>query len=55
MDMLKSLRDEGKTILISDVDLNNRLERFDLVWCLYKHICAFGQPSQAFTPEVVEE
>lgn len=55
MDMLKSLRDEGKTIFISTHDLNNMSERFDLVCCLNKHICAFGPPSQAFTPEVVEE
>jgi ABC-type Mn2+/Zn2+ transport system ATPase subunit len=55
MDMLKSLKDEGKTILLSTHDLNKMSDRFDLVCCLNKHICAIGQPNEAFTPEVLEE
>ena len=27
----------------------------DLCCCLNKHICAFGKPDEAFTPEVLEE
>jgi ABC-type Mn2+/Zn2+ transport system ATPase subunit len=55
MDMLTSLRSEGKTVLVSTHDLNNVSKRFDLVCCLNRHICAFGTPSEAFTPEVLEE
>lgn len=55
MDMLRSLTTEGKTVLLSTHDLNNVSERFDLVCCLNRHICAFGTPNEAFTPEVLEE
>jgi ABC-type Mn2+/Zn2+ transport system ATPase subunit len=55
MDMLNSLKNEGKTILLSTHDLTNMSERFDLCCCLNKHICAFGKPDEAFTPEVLEE
>ena len=55
MDMLKTLRDDGKTIFISTHDLNNMADKFDLCCCLNKHICSFGPPDQAFTPEVLEE
>ena len=55
MEMLNSLRDEGKTIFISTHDLNNLSERFDLVCCLNRHVCAFGTPQTAFTPEVLQE
>lgn len=55
MEMLKSLKDDGKTILISTHDLNNMSDRFDLVCCLNRHICAFGTPLEAFTPQVLEE
>ena len=55
MDILNSLKNEGKTILLSTHDLTNMSERFDLCCCLNKHICAFGKPDEAFTPEVLEE
>lgn len=55
MDMLNSLAEEGKTILLSTHDLTNMSGRFDLCCCLNKHVCAFGKPSEAFTPEVLEE
>ncbi len=55
MDMLNSLTEEGKTILLSTHDLTNMSGRFDLCCCLNKHVCAFGKPSEAFTPEVLEE
>ena len=55
MDMLNSLAEEGKTILLSTHDLTNMSSRFDLCCCLNKHVCAFGKPSEAFTPEVLEE
>ena len=45
MDMLNSLAEEGKTILLSTHDLTNMSSRFDLCCCLNKHVCAFGKAS----------
>ena len=55
VEVLKSLRDDGKIVLMATHDLTNLAERFDQVLCLNHHICAFGDPSVAFTPEVLEE
>ena len=53
--VLRSLRDDGKIILIATHDLTNLAGRFDQVLCLNHHVCAFGPPEEAFTPEVLEE
>ena len=53
--VLHSLRDEGRIIVLATHDLTNLAERFDMILCLNHHVCAFGPPDEAFTPEVLEE
>ena len=53
--VLRSLRDEGKTVLMATHDLTNMAQRFDVVLAINRHVCAFGSPETAFTPEVLEE
>ena len=53
--VLQSLRDEGRVVLLATHDLTNLAERFDQVLCINHHVCAYGPPEDAFTPEVMEE
>ena len=53
--VLQTLRDEGKIVLLATHDLTNLAEGFDQVLCINRHVCAFGPPAEAFTPEVLEE
>ena len=53
--VLQSLRDEGKVVMLATHDLTNLAERFDQIICVNRHICAYGPPEEAFTPEVLEE
>ncbi len=55
VEVLRSLRDEGKIVLLATHDLTNLAERFDCVLCINCHLCAYGPPDKAFTPEVLEE
>ena len=55
VEVLRSLRDEGKIVLLATHDLTNLAERFDSVLCINHHICAYGPPEEAFTPEVLQE
>ncbi len=55
VEVLRSLRDDGKIILMATHDLTNLARRFDEVLCLNHHVCAFGPPETAFTPAVLEE
>ena len=46
---------EKKIVIISTHDLTNIAERFDRILCINHHMCAYGPPEEAFTPEVLEE
>ena len=55
MQLINNVNLDGKTILIATHDVNNLEDKFDEVLCLNKHCCAYGDPSEVLTPEVVEE
>ena len=55
VEVLQSLRDEGKIVIISTHDLTNIAQRFDRILCINHHMCSYGPPDEAFTPEVLEE
>ncbi len=55
VDVLRSLRDDGCIIMLATHDLSNLAERFDMVLCLHRHVCAWGPPAEAFTTEVLQE
>ena len=44
-----------KTILVATHDINNLEDKFDEVLCLNRHCCAFGDPLEVLTEEVIEE
>ena len=53
--VLRTLRDEGRIVLLATHDLTNLAGRFDQVLCLNRHVCACGPPDQVFTSEVMEQ
>lgn len=55
VEVLRTLRDEGKIVLLATHDLTNLGERFDEVLCINHHVCACGPPDEVFTNEVLEE
>ncbi len=55
IEVLQSLRAEGRIVLLATHDLTNLAQRFDQVLCINRHICACGPPDEAFTPAVLEE
>jgi ABC-type Mn2+/Zn2+ transport system ATPase subunit len=55
MKIINNIKQDGKTILIATHDVNNIEEKFDEVLCLNRHCCAFGDPSEVLTDEVIEE
>ena len=55
MEVINSIKQDGKTILIATHDINNIEDKFDEVICLNRHCCAFGDASEVLTDEVLEE
>ena len=55
VEVLQSLRDEGRIVLLATHDLTNLAGRFDQVLCLNGHVCACGPPDQVFTSAVMEQ
>ncbi len=55
IEVLQTLRDEGRVVVLVTHDLTNLAQRFDEILCVNHHICAQGPPEEAFTPEVVME
>ena len=55
IEVLRKLKDLGKTIMIATHDINNVADRFDEVLCLNRHCCAYGDPLKVFTQEVLSE
>ena len=53
--VLRELCKEGKTVLMTTHDLAKLDETVDLLVCLNCHVCAFGPPQEALTPEVYRE
>lgn len=53
--VLRELCQEGKTVLMTTHDLAKLDETVDLLVCLNCHVCAFGPPQEALTPEVYKE
>ena len=55
VEVLQTLRDEGRIVLLATHDLTNLGGRFDQVLCLNRNVCACGPPDQVFTSEVMEQ
>ena len=55
MNLISDINLDGKTILIATHDINNLEEKFDEVLCLNRHCCAYGDPSEVLTEEIIEE
>ena len=55
VEVLRTLRDEGKIVLLATHDLTNLGQRFDEVLCINHHVCACGPPDEVFTNDVLEE
>ncbi len=55
VEILRTLRDEGRIVLLATHDLTNLAGRFDQVLCLNRHVCACGPPDLVFTSEVMEK
>ena len=53
--VLRNLRDQGRTILLSSHDLNHVAHYCDECLCINCHVCACGVPRDVLTPEVLEE
>ncbi len=55
IEVLQTMKNEGRIVLLATHDLTNLAGRFDQVLCLNRQVCACGPPDQVFTPEVMEK
>ena len=55
MSLISDINLDGKTILVATHDINNLEEKFDEVLCLNRHCCAYGNPSEVLTEDVIKE
>ena len=55
MSLINDINLDGKTILVATHDLNNLEKNFDEVLCLNRHCCAYGDPAEVLTKDVIEE
>ena len=55
VEVLQTLKSEGRIILLATHDLTNLAGRFDQVLCLNRRVCACGPPDEVFTSEVMEQ
>ena len=53
--VLRELRDEGRTILLSSHDISHVAHYCDECLCINCRVCACGVPADVLTPEVLEE
>jgi len=54
-DLLRSLKEEGKTVIVATHGLSCVAERFDLALLLNRRVVAFGRPEEVFTSELLNE
>jgi len=54
-DLLRSLKEVGKTVIVATHDLSCVAERFDLALLLNRRVVAFGRPEEVFTSELLNE
>lgn len=55
MDVLRSLNQDGITILLSTHDLNLAFQHFDKVMALRRQVIAYGTPQEVYRPEVLSQ
>ncbi|MEM4591491.1 MAG: metal ABC transporter ATP-binding protein, partial [Nitrososphaerota archaeon] len=55
LEILKTLREQGKTIVIATHDISATLEIFDYVALIRNELLAFGPPSEVLTSENLEK
>ena len=55
MSLISDINLDGKTILVATHDINNLEEKFDEVLCLNRHCCAYGDPLEVLTEDVIKE
>ncbi len=55
IDLLRSLRDQGKTVLVVHHDLATAQSYFDSLILLNQRLVAFGPTASVFTPEILQK